>query len=128
MMGKSRDWTRACGSSWTLDQELGSLHETKVGPLLVGSSWVAWSVWGASGSGTRTSAWAGFLDLIYYVEMPCSALMKWGGTYSCFNLIWQALLTPHRRSYPFWGVDGWWVVGEVGRKQEEGKEGEQWLV
>ena len=45
--------TGTCGSAWTLDLELGSLHGTKLGPLHVDISFVALSVCGIPGSGTR---------------------------------------------------------------------------
>lgn len=43
----------ANGRSQTLDQQLGSLHGTSLGPLHVSDSCVPWSVRGAPGSGTK---------------------------------------------------------------------------
>lgn len=44
----------AHGSSWTLNQELGSLHGAYLGPLHVFESCVAWSVGKTPNSEIRT--------------------------------------------------------------------------
>lgn len=49
-----RELTQACGSSQTLDQELGSPHGTDLGPLHVGDTCVAWSIYEAPSSGIWT--------------------------------------------------------------------------
>lgn len=70
-------------NSWELtdsDQQLMSLQVTELGHLYVGDSCVAWSLHGASSSGTRicpccTSC---FLETIPYGGMPYLALMQGG--------------------------------------------------
>lgn len=38
--------------------------------------------------------------------IPCSVLVQGRGAWFCLTLVCQTLLTPHRRPYPFWEVDG----------------------
>lgn len=52
--------------------------------------------------GTRASS----LESTPCGGMPCPALMRWGGAWSCLKLLRQALLTSHERLYPLGGLDG----------------------
>ena len=40
----------------------------------------------------------------------------------------QALLTPHGRPYPFWGVDGGWERCRVESRKMEGRKNCSWYV
>lgn len=104
--------TRTLGTSWTPDLHLGWLHGTKVGPMQVDDSCMAWS-----DSGTWIYPWsgAGFWGAISYAGVPCWTLMQ--VPWCCLNVMCQALFTSLGRPYPFQGVKGVCVVGvwEVGR-------------
>lgn len=44
-------------SSWILNQQLGSLYGTELGPLYVGDNCMAWSVFGSLVGWTRIYLW-----------------------------------------------------------------------
>lgn len=73
-----RQLTQACGSSWTLDQQLGSIHWMDLGLLHVGDSYVAWYTCGVTSSETRIcpSTCTDSLETIPYGGVPLSALMQ----------------------------------------------------
>lgn len=120
MMGNAQRqlaWTWAPRSLGTLDQRLGTLHGTKVGPLHVCDSCAAWPFRVARDSGTRMYPWclsclSGAHSLWWYDFFSLDTGAKgWVN----FNLRFQGLLTLHGRPCSFWGVDGGRVSVEVGR-------------
>lgn len=93
-----------------------SLHGTNLGPLHVNDSWVAWSVGGASSSGSRICSWSmnwhfGTYSLWWDVSLSLDA---GGRACSCLNLMCQAMLIPMESTFSEW-MGGGGLRKKVGR-------------
>lgn len=73
MMRKPRETVDTiCCELTDFDQQLGILHRTKLGSLIVGDSYVAWSVCGALEPGFIPIAYTSFLEPIIFGRIPFS--------------------------------------------------------
>lgn len=117
----------------TLKRQLDSLHWTDLGVLHLGESSAALSVCEplAVGLGSVPGAWAGTLEPILHGGMPWPAVLQWGETWSCLNLICPALLTPMGGltllNEDCEEVDSGWCKRKMWKKWEERRKG-NWLV